>query len=684
MRGGTLAQTLGRIRRVTLLVLVAGLPLVFLWEVVNVPFEVPKLVLLVVCTSVAGAARLGEIALGASAAGLRRAAVPALLVAVPAVAAWAASPYRSWALLGMYGRFGGLVPILFTVAAGVLLADAFGGRLRLPAWALAGAAAGAALYAVVQAAGLDPFEIPVVEYVTSTVGHSNFLGGFVAIALPVTLGLVVSSRGIARYAALGAAILAALGLLLSFSQGGWIAAAAGVAAFVASTSTRRWARPAGWLVAAGLALAAVGIVVLSLVDPFHPAVPDTARARGLWWKAAVSMGAESPLLGRGPEVYAIEGPHHRTAADALAHDRTYADQPHSVPLAYLANHGVPGLAGFLVLMAWTLRKAWRAAGDPLLSGFGAGAVAYLTQSLVSIDVLVVAVPFWLCVGALATSGAREPEASERERDPGPVRTAFALLFVAAAGVAVAWSVSFLATDARARDAVAAFEERRTAGAFEAFEDVLRRRDNEGYRHLYGSLLGAAALRERREGIEEIERMTEVFAFVDDFPDVRMLTSYADGLHQWAVFDETLEVVALERFEQALELDEHSPTLRVLAAEAHMTQGSADLAIEVLEDMLPVFAEHPEYTHNQPQVYGALATAYFLEGREAEARETLDRAVELAAGAPDQCIVMVARELLRTGGATSTRDEYVDSSPSLLLCKPATLSLLPGYDPEEKD
>lgn len=684
MSGDALSQTLGRIRRVALLVLVAGLPLVFLWEVVNVPFEVPKLVLLVVCTSIAGAARLAEVALGAPMAGLRRAAVPALLVAVPAIAAWAASPYRSWALLGLYGRFAGLVPILFTVAAGVLLADAFAGRLRRPAWALTGAAAGVAAYAVVQAAGVDPFEIPVVEYVTSTVGHSNFLGGFLAIALPVVLGLALSSRGIARYTALGAAILAGLGLLLSFSQGGWIAAAAGVAVFAGSTSTRRRARPAGWLVAAGLALAGAGIVVLSLFDPFHPAVPDTARARGLWWKAAASMGAESPAFGRGPEVHAIEGPHHRTAADALAHDRTYADQPHSVPLAYFANHGIPGLAGFLLLLVWTLRKAWRTAGDPVLSGFGAGAVAYFTQSLVSIDALVLTVPFWLCVAALATTNAREPEPLGRERAPGPARTALALLFVATAGVAVAWAVSFVATDARARDAVAAFEERRTTGAFEAFEDVLRRRDNEGYRHLYGSLLGAAALRERYEGRDEIERMTEVFDFVDDYPDVRVLLSYGEALHQWAVFDETLEVVALERFERALELDEHSPALRVLAAEAHMTQGSPGLAVEVLEEMLPVFAEHPEYTHNQPQVYGALAIAYFLDGREAEAEDALDRAVELTAGAPDECTTMVAKELLRTGGATTTRDEYVGSSPSLLLCKPATLSLLPGYDPEEKD
>ena len=681
MRGGAPAHALGRIRRAALLALVAGLPPLFLWDVVNVPFDAPKLVLLVVCTSLAAGARAGEIALGAGAAGLHRAALPAAFVAVPALAAWAASDYRSWALLGMYGRFGGLVAILFTVAAGILLADAFE-DFRAPGWALAASAAAVALYAIAQSVGLDPFDVPVVEFVTSTVGHSNYLGGFLAITLPVCLGLAATAAGPLRYASMALAGVAGLGLLLSFSQGGWIAAAAGVAVFTGSVARRRWARPAGWLAAAGLALAAAGVVVLSLVDPFNPVVPDTARARGLWWTAAASMGAESPAWGRGPEVYAIEGPHHRTAPDALAHDRTYADQPHSVPLAHFANHGIAGLAGFVLLAVWTLRRVWRAAGNPLLSGFGAGAVAYFTQSLVSIDALVLTLPFWVCVAALSAAGAAPPERAER--DAGPVRLALVLLLLVPAGLGAAWGVSFLATDARALDALEAFEDRRTSGALAAFEDVLRGRDNEEYRHLYGSLLAAAALREREGGRDEIARMREVFAIVDEFPDVRMLTSYGDGLHQWSVFDESLEEEARIVLARALELDEHSPTLRVLVAEAEMRLGRADDAVETLEVMLPAFEEHPEYAGSQPPVLGALAAAYFLDGREAEAREALDRAVDAAAGAPEECTMLVARELLGTAGEGATRDEYVDSSPGLLLCEPATLALLPGYDPQTAD
>src|SRR3712207_4053239 len=69
-------------------------------------------------------------------------------------------------------------------------------------------------------------------------------------------------------------------------------------------------------------------------------------------------------------------------------------------LRNFADRGVPGLAGFVLLIAWTLRKAWRATSDPLAAGFGAGAVAYFTQSLVSIDALVLTVPFWVCIAAL--------------------------------------------------------------------------------------------------------------------------------------------------------------------------------------------------------------------------------------------------------------------------------------------
>ena len=354
------AARLGAFRRIVLLGVVAGVPLVVAWEVTNQPFAVPKLALLAVGTATAAGLRAAEALLGTSPRRLRILALPAALAAVPALVAWVAGDYRSWSLWGAYGRYEGLLPTLLVVLAGVLLADAFAPNFRPVAWTFAGAAAGVALFGILQSLGLDPFDGTYVEYVPSTIGHSNFVGGFLAIALPVALALWSSSEGPARIAATAASIAIVLGILLSFSQGGWLAAAAGVAVFAGAElgARRPRLRMAGWAAAAALAAAAAGLVLFSLLRPFHPAVPGTVWARGLWWREAAAMGADSPVWGHGPNVFAIDGVRYRNPEDALAHDREIADAPHSVPLALFANHGLLGVAGFAGILVWCVRRAF--------------------------------------------------------------------------------------------------------------------------------------------------------------------------------------------------------------------------------------------------------------------------------------------------------------------------------------
>lgn len=690
MRAPSLLRALGRIRRGALLTLVFGLPLVFLWDVTYLVYDAPKLALLVAATSVAAAARMGELLLGSPATGLRRAAAPAAFVVVPTAVAWLATEYKSWGLLGSYARYEGLVPILLGAAAGVLLAEEFAPDYRVVARAFVASAAGVGAYAVIESLGLAPFGEPVVDYAASTIGHPNFVGGFLAIALPVALGLTASAAGRGRYAGMAAVIAIVLGIVLAFSQGGWVAAAAGVAVYAGGALQRRHrlAHPAGWVAAGLLACALVGLVVVSLIDPFNPAVPSTTRARGLWWRAAVSMASEAPVWGRGPNAYAIEGPHHRTGQDALAHDILYSDEPHSVPLGLLANHGVLGLAGFAALAAWIVRRAIATPGPPVLNGFGAGAAAYLVQSLVSINALVLVVASWVCIAALTRGAPRRGE-----RSPGADgrnaawRTVAAIALVAGVTVtAVWWSGRFLYADARVWTADEAFRAGRTGEALETMESVLRTRDDNHYRYLYGAMLGTAALREGADGADEIERMDAAFSYVRDFPEMRALLELGEGHHQWSLYDPALETRALEVLERAVSLDEYSPTLRVLLAESLTRLDRAPEAVDRLEEMVPLMREFPEYPGSQPMVWATLAIARFYEGDDSGARAALTEAETIAEAIsrPDQCHVLVAGELVRRGGEPATRDEYLEESRGLLLCNPATLALLPGFDPQVED
>ncbi|MDQ3916821.1 MAG: hypothetical protein M3323_16080, partial [Actinomycetota bacterium] len=219
----------------------------------------------------------------------------------------------------------------------------------------------------------------------------------------------------------------------------------------------------------------------------------------------------------------------------------------------------------------------------------------------------------------------------------------------------------------------------------ALEDVLGRRGWEPYRRQYGLVLGRAALDAGAAGAPEIARMKEAYAYLDDFPNVQAIGEYADVLHQWSIYDVAEEEAALAQLLRRLELDEYSPSTRIAAAEALLRLGREDEAVEVLEFLLPEIEDGLSYyAHNRPGLWGALAVAYFLDGRPDDARSALGDALAADGAAPpaEDCHVLVARELLRTSGGGATRDEYLESSPRLFVCPPATLALLPGYDPQD--
>ena len=190
------------IRRAVLLVLAAGVPAFFFRGVVD-PFGIPKLALLAVGISVVVALRGMEILQGSTRAGLDRMLIPAAALTLPLVVSWGLSPYRSWALLGAHGRLQGLLPYLFVIVFGILVADAFRGRAGQLAMAMSWAGAIVGGYAAMQTVGLDPFEWSLFGSPTeavSTTGNPNFTGGFLGIAMPVAMALVIHDRGRRRVA----------------------------------------------------------------------------------------------------------------------------------------------------------------------------------------------------------------------------------------------------------------------------------------------------------------------------------------------------------------------------------------------------------------------------------------------------------------------------------------------------
>ncbi len=224
-------ERLAAVRRWVLLVVVVGVPLVFL-RFTQDPFNVPKLALLAVGVAIALGIRIVEVALGAPVdlTTLKRIGIPAAAVAVPLIVSWLLSDYRSWALFGNYGRFQGLVPYLLCAVLGILIADAFRDEPErlIKALVIAGAVVGG--YAIVQIVGADPFawqRFGVARDALSTTGNPNFTGGFLAMCMPLALAFGASDES-RRSFAIKAGVVILPGWIVTFSQGAWAAGLTGL------------------------------------------------------------------------------------------------------------------------------------------------------------------------------------------------------------------------------------------------------------------------------------------------------------------------------------------------------------------------------------------------------------------------------------------------------------------------
>ncbi|MCA1572554.1 MAG: O-antigen ligase family protein [Chloroflexi bacterium] len=599
-----------RVRRLVLLGMIAAIPLVIV-RMVNDPINVPKLTLLMVGTTVVAAIRAAELTQGASRGGLDRMALPGLFLAAPLLLAWLVNPHRGWTLFGEYGRFQGLVPYLVFIAFGVLVADAFAGQTRPLLW----------------------------------------------------------ERPRRTLAWAGAAATAA-GLAASISQGAWAAGVAGVAVGAGFWLAPRWrlARVAGVAVGALVLGAVVGSVLVSALRPGLD-LHRNVEVRSDLWRSAVAIGLDAPIAGRGPNAFAYLLPQYRSPQDLEL--SAYADDPHSVPLSLFANAGVLGAIGYLALVVWTVRRAaapGRGRGET--AAFAGALAAYLVQSLVSIDELALRLLFWTALGGLVAATS-EPEAtanlatgkrggkgprSGKGKGKGKGRSqgtqgrsaplAGALqrpIALGAAGVVAAgllyWQVGFLVADRRAVTA-RSLAPTDASGAYEQVERALGFRDEYEYRHVVGFDLGRAAVAEKQLGADDMERVAELFSYVDRFPDVPAMLDYGRVLGAWSQYDPDAAADSAAAFVRAIELDPYNPALRVDAAIALSLAGRNEEAERFLLSYLY------EVDGGNATVWGRLALVRVALEDFDGARVAVDRALSLD---PEQAAARRADRALSGGG-----------------------------------
>lgn len=561
-------------------------------------------------------------------------------------------------------------------------------QLRRLLGAVAAAATVAGAYGVLQHFGIDPFHQGAAQRVQSTFGNPLFAASFLAMALPLSLGLAMF-YGLARKTPwasapwVAASAVQLLAVLFTLSRGPWLALAVGLAAWLALVWLAAGRRP---LLRAGLLLGAALLLALPAALTPAPSASGAAgdagvvgRASSIYsearggsisgrlyiWQRTLAVITDRPwvepespwllpfrhLFGYGPDLflYALPlrwAPQSQEVVNASAH---------SYLLQVTVELGLVGALAFVALVA-ALAGCGVAAlrRRPLAPEHGLACAALLSALVVRVAEQLTGVArvsdmtlFWAVAGALAAlpalSGAATPEARARLKEEsrpaptGPLRSPAwrwgAALAVAIIGCVLTWqkNVPYVQAAMLGADGIAAFQRGDLPRGLELMErasDLAP--DVEYYYTSRIAMLDSARPRDRAEEVETARRRYSL---------------------------------ALE----ALGVNPLSHTARSQAGDAAMRLAAlgfpqqAQEAVALYEGLV---ASLPGYE----QGYTALASAYLFLGQPEKALATLDAHALVADGRQPSALVQYLRgiayhEAGRLQEAASTLETFLETAPT---------------------
>ena len=327
----------------------------------------------------------------------------------------------------------------------------------------------AVIYGLLQVFGLDPINWGASGYtpVFGFLGNPNFQSAFLGMTGSAYLAFVLS-----KSLNTGQKFFFALGILLNFfvilksnSEQGFLVLLSGiliVLMFYLYTFKNKSYAVSFFLISLGIG--ALSILGLTNKGPLSGLLyKDSISYRGDYWRAAWKMGWENPITGVGLDRF---GENYRGFRDLLATTRRGPDvtsnSAHNVFLDIFSNTGLIGVTLYLLLHLLTLRAIIKylkssETFNVQFTALAAAWVAYVSQSIISVNQLGLAIWGWILMGAIlgyeVRSSNSEDPLESRKRIKGqtkisdsrlPAGTLLQVYFVAAFGAVI--SIWPLASD----------------------------------------------------------------------------------------------------------------------------------------------------------------------------------------------------------------------------------------------
>ncbi len=307
-------------------------------------------------------------------------------------------------------------------------------------------------YGLLQQVQLDPvWGVLYKDRIFSTLGQANNLAAFLVLTIPCLGVLIVVGGRVLRMLAAATLLIALAALALTLSRGGYLGLLAGLVAMIAVVASltarvspavrnrsarvdRRWVR-------GGLLLFGAAIVVILVVPPAREqAVRVVQRGASVvsgrdssseahldLWAVGLRITLDHPLLGTGPDTYAVEFPRYRDVVlppeRAAVLSKFRPESPHNVYLAISSGLGLPALVAYLALIGLALISAARTVRGStgptrILAVALIGAiVGHLVSDAFMTAELTGSWLFWTLLGAAVSLRAGNHEGSGRTRTP---------------------------------------------------------------------------------------------------------------------------------------------------------------------------------------------------------------------------------------------------------------------------
>jgi hypothetical protein len=193
-----------------------------------------------------------------------------------------------------------------------------------------------------------------------TLGHADYFGWWLAIALFCAVALARVEIGLWRWLAILSCVLSGAAIVLSGTRSAILAVAAGFLSLAVLSGFK----PGRKHVLAGLLCA--GLLLAFYFSPAGARLQARVRwssdepiggARPLLWRDSLHMAAARPWTGFGPETFPAEFPRYQSLELARLLPDFYHESPHNTALDALTSEGIPGL---LITLGWAVLGGYAA------------------------------------------------------------------------------------------------------------------------------------------------------------------------------------------------------------------------------------------------------------------------------------------------------------------------------------